>query len=69
MLERGQRGTEGSKRPSCLLFEGTGGTKVPCFEMQKNLFQALIWYNRDTVRYINKQYMVGGEIYLYDCEK
>ena len=60
-------GTEGSKRPSCLLFEGGRGAKVPFFEMQKNPFQTLIWYNGDTVSYIND--MIRGEIYLYDCEK
>ena len=63
----GAEGTEESMRPSCLLFEGVGGAKVPCFEMRKNPFQTLVWYNGDTVSYIN--YMIGGEIYFYDCEK
>ena len=61
------KGAEGTKRPSYLLFEGGGGAKVPFFEMQKNPFQTLIWYNGDTVSYIN--YLIGGEIYLYGCEK
>ena len=61
--DAGER-TEGSKRPSRSLVEGGGGAKVPFFEMQKNPFQT---YNGDTVSYIN--YMIGGEIYLYDCEK
>ena len=63
----GAEGREGSKRPSCLLFEGGGGAEVPSFDMQENSFQTLILYNGDTVSYIN--YMIGGEIYLYDYEK
>ena len=59
-------GTEGSKCPSFLLFEGGGGAEVP-FLKRKNPFQILIWYNGDTISYI--KYMIGGEIYLYDCEK
>ena len=63
----GAEGTEESMRPSCLLFEEAGGAKVPLFEMRKNHFRILIWHNGDIVSYIN--YMIGGEIYLYDCEK
>ena len=54
----GAEGTEGSMRPSFLLFEGAGGAKVPFFEMHNNPFQTLIWYNGDTVSYINKQYII-----------
>ena len=54
-------------RPSCQLFEGAGGAEVLLFEMQENPFQTLIWYNGDKISYIN--YMIRGEIYLYDCEK
>ena len=38
-------------------------------EISKNPFETLIGYNGDTVSYINKQYMIGGEIYLFACEK
>ena len=64
-----EEGVDGSKHPSCLLFEGAGGAKVPFSEMQKNRFQTLIWYNGDTESYILRQYMIKGEIYLYDCDK
>ena len=64
-----EEAAEGSKRPSFPLLEGARGAKVPCFEMQKNRSQTLIWYNGDTVNCVTMQYMIGGEIYLYDCEK
>ena len=57
-----------SKRSSCLLFDGVGGgVKVPFLKCTRIFFRHL--YGTNTVRYISKQFMSGGEIYLYDCEK
>ena len=57
----GQKGA--SAPPACYLREQRE-QKCPFLEMQKNAFQTLIWYNGDTVSYINKQYMIE-ERYIY----
>ena len=67
--DAGEGGRGGWREQASLLpvISGSRGSKSALFEMQKNTFQTLIWYNGDTVSYVNKQYMIGREIYLYDC--
>jgi len=44
------------------------GSKSILFEMQYHYFKAFMWYNRGQLSYVNMQYLIGKEIYLYNSE-